>query len=379
MQFNQYILTLAPIGHDFRSIVFTSSAWIYKGEFVPIVYPPISRILYLPFTLLSYETGYEILLLLILFCYVLITLVLPPMIHGTKGITALTMLIFITGLISYGFQFELERGQANILAFTLCLTAIYIFHTHPRGRWLAYILFTIAVQLKLYPAIFIFSLIENWQDRKGNIKRFLGLGIVNIAALFIFGLGPILSMGASMVYGEVNFGREPYNLSISAFINRILNLGFLPQNKIILWLQSNSWLPQLSLLVFFVVCFLIILRQAYKKNSKGFNPTIFLACTIGACIIPALSFDYKLSILPASVLLFIPVLQSFEQNENRLSAIFLTFLFSITYSSMLYSYVNKPKILQYNLPALLILLAICTILSTFNSRVMGDAKPSPAE
>jgi len=274
------------------------------------------------------------------------------------------MLIFITGLVSYGLQLELERGQENVLAFTFCLTAIFLFHYSPRQRWLAYLLFSISVQLKLYPAIFVFTLIDNWRDWKNNIKRFAGLGTVNIAILFIFGLGPVLSMLHNMTYVETTYSKQPYNLSISAFVSRILSLDFLPQNQqILLWLQANSWLLQFFFLAFFVVCFAIILRQAYKKNAKGLNPFIFLACTIGACIIPGISFDYKLSLLPASVMLFIPVLQAYEHDENKLSVIVLTFLFSTAYSSMLYSYVNKPKILQYNFPALLVLLIICTIIS----------------
>jgi hypothetical protein len=364
MQFPQSFPILTPIGHDFRDVVSNSAAWIQSGKYIPIAYPPITRILYAPFTFLSYDTGYKILLVLVLLCYVFITLILPQRIHQSKVISGLAMLIFITGLVSYGLQLELERGQENVLAFTFCLTAIFLFHYSSRQRWLAYLLFSISVQLKLYPAIFVFTLIDNWRDWKNNIKRFAGLGAVNIAILFIFGLGPVLSMLHNMTYVETTYSKQPYNLSISAFVSRILSLDFLPQNQqILLWLQANSWLLQFFFLAFFVVCFAIILRQAYKKNAKGLNPFIFLACTIGACIIPGISFDYKLSLLPASVMLFIPVLQAYEHDENKLSVIVLTFLFSTAYSSMLYSYVNKPKILQYNFPALLVLLIICTIIS----------------
>ena len=131
----------------------------------------------------------KFLTLITLLCYVVVTLVLPRRINKQKSIPALSMLIFVTGLVSYGLQFELERGQFNVIAFTLCLGAIYIFHNHPKSRWLAYLFFTISVQLKLYPAIFVFALIEDWSDWKGNIKRIVGLGILNLAALFMFRIG----------------------------------------------------------------------------------------------------------------------------------------------------------------------------------------------
>ena len=67
---------------------------------------------------------------------------------------------------------------------------------------------------------------------------------------------------------------------------------------------------------------MIILWQAYKKNSKSFNPLVFFACTIGACIIPGLSYDYKLSLLPASVMLLIPVLGDFGQGDKKLLIVF---------------------------------------------------------
>jgi hypothetical protein len=243
----------------------------------------------------------------------------------------------------------------------LCLAAIYIFHHRPKRRWLAYLLFTISVQLKLYPAIFIFALIEDWSAWKINIKRVAGLGFTNILVLFILGVSPVFNTIKYMVDSEASHVGRPFNLSISSFVLHILSLGFLPHKRIILWLQANTWLPQLLLLAFFAICFVIILRQVYKKNPKGVDPHLFLACTIGACIIPAISFDYKLPILAASMMLLIPVLDSYERGGRKLSIIFWILLFSIVYSSLLYSYVDKPEILQYNLPALLVLLSICTI------------------
>ncbi len=377
MKINQDILALTPIGFDFGAVVATSSTWIHSGEFVPIVYPAFTLIFYAPFTLLSFETGYKLLIVLILVCYVLTTLLLPQVMNGSKGLSALAMLVFVSGMVSYGFQFELERGQSNVLAFAFCLIAIYIFHLHPRRRWLAYLFFTVAVQLKLFPVIFIFAFIDDWSAWRINIKRIVGLGILNVLSLFVLGVSPVLNTIGSIGQSEGAHVGRPFNLSISSFVLNLLSLHSLPHKRIILWLQANSWLPQLFLFAFFAVCFLIILRQAYKNNSKGLNPSVFLACTIGACIIPALSFDYKLSLLPAAVMFIIPVLRSFERDRNRFSIVILTFLFATAYSSTLYSYANKPAWLQYNLPALLVILTICTMMSCVRpGEMMGTSSNS---
>ena len=58
---------------------------------------------------------------------------------------------FVTGLTSHGLQFELERGQFNVVAISLCLLAVYIFHYQVKYRHFGYLLFLVAVQLKVYP------------------------------------------------------------------------------------------------------------------------------------------------------------------------------------------------------------------------------------
>ena len=276
------------------------------------------------------------------------------------------MLIMVTGLLSYGFQFELERGQWNLIAFSFSVASIYLFHKQPKYRWLAYLLFSISVQLKLFPAIFVFTLIEDFRDWKNNIKRIIGLGVFNILALFIFGLNPVLSTIEFL--NKISPGASSFfNLSLISFTSFLFSKGGLPQKHIILWLTANEWLPQSLFFALFGFCFLIICFQAYKRNITGFNPYIFLACFIGACIIPSISFDYKLSMLPACIIISMPEILLNEEGKNRPLTILLAFVFSVAYSSMLYSYTNKPKIMQNNFPALMVILIICTILSCIKS------------
>jgi Glycosyltransferase family 87 len=367
MQFNQYIAVLSPIGRDFRGIVYLSSTWLHTRTVPLVIYPPFTLIFFTPFTLLNYGAGYKIITCIILVCYVLTTLILPFWMSAQKSISALAMLIFVTGMVSYGLQFEVERGQWNLIAFTFCLIAIYIFHHYPRRRWLAYLFFTISVQLKLFPAIFVFALIEDWSGWKDNLKRFVGLGIVNIAALFIFGLDPIWhTLGAYVNLHGDTFG-PPNNISISSFAAYFLSSGLMPHQSFFLWLEANDWVLQFLVSAFFVLCFVIILRQAYKRNGNGFDPWVFMACVVGALIIPSISFDYKLSILPASVALSIPAILERQDGRNRSLVSLLVFVLSMVYSSTLYSYRVKPEIIRNDLPALLVILAIYTILSCVNS------------
>lgn len=374
MQFNKYIVDLAPIGHDFLEIVSFSSTWFQTGDAPPILYPPFILIFFTPFTFLDYETSYKILTLITIICYILITFLVPQWISKSKEISPFTMLIFITGITSYGFQFELERGQWNIIAFSFSLVAIYIFHNRPTYRWLAYLLFTISVQLKIYPAIFVFALIENWSDWRNNIKRVAGLGILNILAIFILGLSPIQHTIESLVgitSSQAHIGGA-LNHSITSFTIFFLSKKILPHKLVILWLLQNNWLPQLFLFAFFGFCFLVIILHAYTKKISGFNPYLFLGCSIGACIIPSISFDYKLSVLPACIAICIPGILSYREGENRVLNVLLALIFSIAYSSTLYSYVTKPEIIQNNFPALLLMLVICVLFSYIRSDKAKD-------
>src|SRR5271157_141876 len=378
MKFYQYIDVLTPIGFDFRGIVAYSNTWFRSGTIPVIIYPPLTLIFFAPFTFVSYETGYKILVGITIICYLSTTLIIPRWLNQEKNISAFAMLIMVTGLFSYGLQFELERGQWNLIAFSLSVAAICIFHRKPKYRWFAYLLFSISVQLKLYPAIFVFTFIEDFSDWKNNIKRIVGLGIFNILVLFIFGMTPIFK-SIDWLNINSNVSSSYGNLSIASFTSIFFSKRTLPQKRIILWLIANRWFPQSFFFILLGLCFFLILYQACKRKATGFNPYVFLACFIGACIIPSISFDYKLSMLPASIAISVPEILLSDESKNRPFAILLAFVFSVAYSSMLYSYADKPRFLQNNFPALLLMLITCTILSCIKSNKpinnsAGDSK-----
>ncbi len=367
MQFRQYLPVITPIGHDFRVIASLATYWVYTGKALPTLYPPFTLFFFSPFAYLSSKVGYEVITFVTLGCYILSTLALPRLINNSREIDAFTLLIFISGIISYGFQFELERGQWNTIAMMFCLASIYLFHRRPKYRWLAYLLFSISVQLKLFPAIFALVLVEDWHSWKQNIKRLIGLGLFNILALFILGTSPILSTMNSLNSNSASIGGVPFNLSTQSFTlffltTRSLTYPFLDRRMVSI-LLAHSWILQSLFVTVFVLCFIIVLWQAYRKNSKGFDAYVFLTCAIGAYILPTISFDYKLSFFPACIIFSVPNILPLKEGKNSILIMMSAFILSIAYSSTLYSYENKPPIIQNNLPALLVILVISTALS----------------
>ena len=108
MQFKPYVLALTPIGYDFKAIVSFSSTWIHTGELVPFVYPAFTLLFFAPFTFLTNDTGYTVIVWIILLTYILVTWILPRRINKQIGGSMLAMLI---GQIIAGWLFDHRYRQ----------------------------------------------------------------------------------------------------------------------------------------------------------------------------------------------------------------------------------------------------------------------------
>ncbi len=367
MQFPEYVPAKGFIGEDLEQMLSYSESWFFTKQTPYIgknLYPPFASVLFTPLLGLEFSTAYKIVTLVNVLFYVLITLVLPLRIGKTRQVSALLMLIFITGLFSYGFQFELERGQFNVIAMAACFFAIWIFHNHNKYRYIAYILFTISVQLKLFPAIFIVMFITDWHDWKNNIKRFVKLGVVNFALLFILGPSVFVDFLRAIKAQSVNPSIWNGNHSIRSFVTSISNTA---SQHGWTWVNEYSGWVQVAFMAIVAVCILLIMVQAYRQKQNGVNSHLLLACTIGALLIPPVSHDYKLSILAAPVAILFSEMTSFSEISMRSRQWFFTmwlvFIMAAAYSTTLFSYTNKPFLLTYNFPALITMLLATTYLS----------------
>jgi hypothetical protein len=379
MNFFRYVQTVNPIGLDLRLMLSYSESWFIVKQTPYIgsnLYPPLASILFTPLLFTDFSWAYRIVTLVSVFCYTIMTFVMPLRTGREGKATPLLILIFITGLLSYGFQFELERGQFNVIAIFLCFLAIWIHHYHSRYRIAAYILFTLSVQLKIFPFIFIVMLINDWHDWKNNLKRISILTLVNFALFFILGPQIFINFLDAIKEQAVN----PYiwvgNHSISSFVAILFGLAAAQGRG---WPDQYAGWAQIALLAFIVVCHFSVLLQTYRQNQKGLNPHLLIACTIGALLIPSVSHDYKLAILAAPVAcLFAEDGFSDRAKNPRQKIIFseLMFIFSVAYSSTLVSFTNKPPLLQNNFPALFVMLLVTTILSLlFKPRVEWENRP----
>jgi len=363
--YDAFVPGTKSIGLDMQRLTDLSRAWFEQGQSpYPIqFYPPLTYVFFAPLALLPYPADYFVQTLLTLLCFVVLTFSLPMRIKGREGLT-LVVLFFITGLLSYGFQFELERGQNNVMTMFLCMAAIYIFHFRYDLRYLAYALFSLAVQFKLYPLIFIFMLVKDWRDWKGNLRRFAGLGLLNFALLFA--MGPRIFWEFITNLPEQAANSKWYlitNHSISSFIHELTRGDWIQLPPRYKFLAHYDGYLRIFFFGLFALCFALALWRAYRDNESGLNTYLLLICTLGTLLIPV-SVDYKLSILAAPMALFFIDAETLAGSRSkRLLAILLVFVSAVAYAMILFPYKIKPPILSSAFIPLIVILVCAAVLN----------------
>ena len=364
--FLNYLPDRYPIGNDLIAVIDLMKGWFFDGRspYILQFYPPFTYVFFAPLLLLdNYPLLFNLFTLFNLICYFFLTLLLPMKLIQKQNIPIL-MLIFVTGLLSYGLQFELERGQYNVFTFLLCLWAISIFHYHKKYRLIAYMLFSISIQLKLYPAIFIVMLVDDWKDWRNNLLRFLKLGVFNLLLLFVMGYQAFLDFIGSVSTQLSRPGWEwNGNHSIKAFVEALKRdgLNILAPGSVET-IRQNSDLLSNVLLAIFLLAFALAIFISVRKAAPGLDAYLLLTCMIGALIIPV-SNDYTLSILTTPVALLLCSIPVMKNKGHQLLSMLLTLGISIAYFSTLIPFKYKPYFLSNTFPLLFVILILVTILS----------------
>lgn len=358
--FIKYLPDRRPIGLDLRTTMDVVTPWVETREspYPDLFYPPLTYILFAPLSLINYPSSYILITFLTLFSFCALAVLAALLLdHGRDR--SILMLFFVSGLVSYGFQFELERGQFNVITFLLCALAVYIFHRHYEFRYLAYLLFSAAIHIKLYPAIFILTFVRDWRDWRSNLKRWVGLGVFNFALLFALGYREFIGfIDTVMIQIRTPTWAWNGNHSLQAFVFNFMRDGYgLVSPETLAFLQRNSGTLTYLLLAVILGCILAVVVRAYLLKENGFNPFIFGVCTLGALIIPT-SNDYTLPILAAPLGLFLSSLPPISGFRAKVPAILLILTASAAYASILFPFKYKPYFMNNSfLPLFFILIA----------------------
>ncbi|MBN1451636.1 MAG: DUF2029 domain-containing protein [Anaerolineales bacterium] len=375
----QYLTKYIPdafvthIGFDIEAIVSRIENWLRTGQSPYsdgfIAYPPLTIAVFATFSIIGYPAYFKVIVSITVLAYLVAALIIPLLLVPKRNQTLL-LLFFITGLFSYGLQFEQERGQFNLIAFAFCLIAIYIFHFQPRFRFFAYLLFSLSIQLKVYPVFFVVMFVDDWRDWQSIVKRFLGLGLFNFSLLFVLGHKLFLDFMHSITEYQLLQSSRYENLSIKGFVyylsNEVFGMAGTSSPAFTRVAETFFWL-------LLGTCFLILIGYAIFRKTRGLNLYLLLICTIAALIIPSVSNDYKLSILIAPMTLAFCCLPEIVDPKKKVFSILLLVLASFSYWTTLYPATVKPEYLGRNFPALIIILISITVLHFLVPYTIGNS------
>ena len=350
MQFPSYVPVLNPIGNDSRIMVDFSKKWfiehqsVYRGGTTT----PVSILFFAPLIFLTDSQAYYIKTVLTISAYLFNSLIFPALFVKAKTLSPLVVLVSVIGLFSYGFQFEIERGQSYSIVMFFCCMAVYLYQKN-KYTFLSFILLSIAIQLKLTPAIFaaMYTLCD--KKTKGMVNVFI-LFLVNVMLLMIFGWS----------YFKVFVSRIADRLdSTSIWINNhsIKSFLFYYSNKNPGMTEYAGFI-ELVFMIVFVLLTLLVIYSYYWVRRDWIRYYLFFICVIGMMTIPAESFDYNLAILSAPVAIYLCYIEKYTHDVFHK---FVAFGISFCYGTTLFSFTNKDPILMNNFPVIIAMFVLLYI------------------
>lgn len=309
-----------PFGIDYRDGWYNPAAQLLAGKPAYSVsqYPPFVSLLAIPLAaLFSEQTGYFIQVGILCVLTVSSLVLSLRIVHQVfpfrderekeKRVSFVLFLAFATyHLSSYGFTFSIERGNYDIYALFFSLLFLDSLTRHPEKVWLQVIWLSIAIHLKLYPAVLILPLL--WKQRG---RAILPLLAVNIGLLLV--LGP--AEAAGFVRNITSTIQAPpiavFNHSTVSFTTLLFE--YLAKLGITLpW--AGRWLIRLLPLIVFSLEVLWLLPGGYSAEKVVW---LFLVSVPLMNLLPSVSFDYKLILLTFPLLMVIYLLIQRWENEAK--------------------------------------------------------------
>ena len=187
----------------------------------------------------------------------------------------------------------------------------------------------------------------------------------NFALLFVLGFERFLEMLNVLWYHTSGKNLWGGNHSIQSFAN--LLPGSVPGQKAA-WsgLLGDAWSVQVLVLAIVLTSFLVVLLASISRNRAGVDGALLLACTVLALVLPSVSHDYTLALLPGPMAIYLGQMGIDPDPKRQAVTNLLIFVLSLAYSSTLFSYVYKPVWLGNNLPMLVIILVTVAVMTRYS-------------
>jgi hypothetical protein len=210
--------------------------------------------------------------------------------RGSVDAQGLAVVLGVWLITSYGFMYELQRGNVNLFALFLSLLAVWLMLRMPRSPWWPAAVLAVAIGLKLYPAILLALLF--WRYR---LRAVVPVVVTNAVLL--------------LIAGPANTGRFLTWLTKTAPGPRIATFGEMgASGTAAIQRVTTTWAPSWIAAPLFAVPVALWLATAIVVMRRGWSSrraVVLAAASVPPmAVLPTLSNDYKLVlfVFPLAVL-----------------------------------------------------------------------------
>jgi len=288
-----------PAGADFRDGLYDPArafTTVHSG------WPPLSLYLGKPFTLVGLTTGYQIQVVILVglaiaSAWLSARLALRavgerPAAHGGRRLET-SLVAGVCGLwllTSYGFFYEIDRGNIDLYALALTLLALWLTVRGTRSPWPAALALALATGLKLYPAILVVVLL--WRYR---LKAVVPVVATTAVVLLVAGPAQLAHTYTALHALSTARTQEWWGQDSATAMAHVLR-------------EHTGWAPAWVFWPLLALPTALWLGTGYAVVRRGWSERgavlLGAACVPMMAIVPPVSNDYKLvlCVLPLAVL-----------------------------------------------------------------------------
>jgi hypothetical protein len=283
-------------------------------------WPPMTLLVGWPFTLVDRATAYALEVGLMACAAVgsaILSAVLavrvvspgPPRVEdavpGSVDARSLGVVLGLWLITSYGFMYELQRGNVNLFALFFSLLAVWLAIRLPWSPWWPAVALAVAINLKLYPAILLVLLF--WRYRLRVVVPVL---VTNAVLL--------------LIAGPVNFWRLLVWLTTMTPDSRQVAYGDMGASGTAAVLRATvAWVPSWVVVPLFVVPLglwavtaIVVMRRGWSTRGA----VLLAAASVPPmAVVPTLSNDYKLVLFVFPLAVLAAVLAGSGIERGRIS------------------------------------------------------------
>ena len=210
-------------------------------------------------------------------------------------------------LTSYGFMFQIERGQLDLYALFFALLAVWLLLRRPQvSPWWPSLALALAVNIKAYPAVLAVVLL--WRYRW---RAVLPLLVTNLVLLLCAGPGNLRNFVIRRATLETSTSSRGWVNHSAWSLAHALH-------------EVSSW-PSLLGPVFFaasvllwIVTFVVVMRRGWSARRVIL---VSAACVPVMCTVTSISNDYRLVLLVFPLSVLAAVTAAWRRDGGRLWAL----------------------------------------------------------